>query len=120
MEVDFVVYGPQGLWGLEVKNTRTVRPSDLRGLKAFRDEYPESRVALLYRGQERILRDGILCLPCADFLGKLYPDRALEEACQQKRVKSLTSVSMESPTREDCKEKQIGEHRTMEGGKGGI
>ena len=82
VEVDFVIYGTQGLCGLEVKNTRTVRPSDLRGLKAFRDEYSESRVALLYRGKERILRDGILCLPCADFLGKLYPDRALEEACR--------------------------------------
>ncbi|MFA4837481.1 MAG: AAA family ATPase [Dehalococcoidia bacterium] len=80
VEVDFVVYGPQGLWGIEVKNTGTVRPSDLRGLKAFRDEYPESRVALLYRGQERILRDEILCLPIADFLSRLYPNRSIEEA----------------------------------------
>ena len=81
VEVDFVVYNSQELWGLEVKNTGSVTPSDLRGLKAFRDEYPEGRVALLYRGKERILRDGILCLPCAEFLGKLYPDKTIEEAC---------------------------------------
>ena len=81
VEVDFVIYGPQGLWGLEVKNTRSLRPSDLRGLKAFRDEYPKSRVALLYRGKERILEDGILCLPCADFLRKLHPGRTIEDAC---------------------------------------
>lgn len=39
VEVDFVVYAPSGLWALEVKNTATIRPADLRGLKSFRDEY---------------------------------------------------------------------------------
>jgi predicted AAA+ superfamily ATPase len=82
VEVDFVVYGPGGIWGLEVKNTHTVRPADLRGLKSFRDEYPESRLLLLHRGNERFLRDGILCLPCADFLPRLRPGEPLETACQ--------------------------------------
>ncbi len=82
VEVDFVVYGHRHVWGLEVKNTRTVRPADLRGLKSFHDEYPESRTVLLYRGTERILRDGILCLPCTDFLLNLRPDKTLEEACR--------------------------------------
>lgn len=81
VEVDFVVYGPKELWGLEVKNTAHVMPADLRGLKAFRDEYPEAHVALLHRGRERMLRDGILCLPCGEFLGNLYPNRTIEEAC---------------------------------------
>ena len=31
VEIDFVVYGHRTLWGLEVKNSRTVRPDDLRG-----------------------------------------------------------------------------------------
>jgi predicted AAA+ superfamily ATPase len=84
VEVDFVIYGPQGLWGIEVKNTRSVRPSDLRGLKAFRDEYPESRQVFLYRGQEKMLREGILCLPCADFLANLRPDSGIEEAMVRK------------------------------------
>lgn len=82
VEVDFVVYGHRTVWCLEVKNTRTVRPADLRGLKSFRDEYPESRAVLLYRGTERILHDGILCLPCSDFLLNLHPDRTIEEACR--------------------------------------
>ncbi|MFO8101405.1 MAG: AAA family ATPase [Dehalococcoidia bacterium] len=81
VEVDFVVYSPRALWGLEVKNTASVTPADLRGLKAFRDEYPEGRVVLLYRGKERMIHNGILCLPCAEFLGKLYPDKTIEEAC---------------------------------------
>ena len=82
VEVDFVVYGPAGLWALEVKNTAMIRPADLRGLKSFRDEYPESSVILLYRGRERMLRDGILCLPCSDFLLRLLPDKTIDDACR--------------------------------------
>jgi uncharacterized protein len=82
VEVDFVVYGPLGLWAMEVKNTATIRPADLRGLKSFRDEYPASRTILLYRGRERILREGILCLPCSDFLLHLFPDKSLDDACR--------------------------------------
>ena len=39
-EVDFVVYGHRGFWGIEVKNSTKVFPKDLRGIKAFREEYP--------------------------------------------------------------------------------
>lgn len=73
-EVDFVLYGPSGLYALEVKNSRRVERKDLRGLKAFRDDYPESRVALLYRGGDRLLMEDIPCLPCAEFLENLRPD----------------------------------------------
>ncbi|HUG02212.1 MAG TPA: AAA family ATPase, partial [Longimicrobiales bacterium] len=40
VEVDFVVYGPDGFWAVEVKNTNRVRPGDLRGLQTFREDYP--------------------------------------------------------------------------------
>lgn len=79
VEVDFVVYGPDGLWAIEVKNTRRIRPDDLRGLRAFKEEYPQSKPFLLYRGKDRILAEGVLCLPCEDFLIKLRPDQALDE-----------------------------------------
>jgi predicted AAA+ superfamily ATPase len=82
VEIDFVVYGPRGLWALEVKNTATIRPADLRGLKSFRDEYPESKAIFLYRGRERILRDEIHCIPCGDFLIQLLPDRTIDDACR--------------------------------------
>lgn len=73
VEVDFVVYGESGLYALEVKNAAQVRSGDLRGLKIFAEDYPESRRILLYRGKERILTDGILCLPCEEFLKALVP-----------------------------------------------
>ena len=78
VEVDFVVYGPDGLWALEVKNTRQVRPADLNGLLGFKEEYPKSRALLLYRGADRMVTKDIVCMPCSDFLVGLHPNRSLD------------------------------------------
>lgn len=75
VEVDFVVYGASGLWAIEVKNSTQVRPEDLRALASFGEDYPQSRRCLLYRGKDRFQRDGVLCLPCEEFLLGLVPDR---------------------------------------------
>lgn len=75
VEVDLVLYGPDGFWAFEIKNSSRVRPEDLRGLRAFSDDYPESKTILLYRGRERLKKDNILCLPCEDFLRSLHPSR---------------------------------------------
>ena len=76
-EVDFVVYGELGLQAFEVKNAARVHSSDLRGLRAFREDYPEAEAAVLYRGRERLRIDGIWCLPVQDFLRSVVPDRGL-------------------------------------------
>lgn len=76
-EVDFVVYGPSGFWAIEVKNTDRIRPADLRGLRAFASDYPEAQTALAYRGRERLVRDGIQCLPIAELLTALTPGKPL-------------------------------------------
>ena len=81
MEVDFVVYGAEGFWALEVKNTARVRPQDLRGLKSFRSDYPECATILLYRGTERLQVDGIWCLPGDEFLRRLEPGKGLTAWC---------------------------------------
>ena len=72
-EVDFVIYGKLGLWAVEVKNTAAVRGSDLRGLRAFCEDYPEGKPVYLYRGAERLVVDGVLCLPVDEFLRQLRP-----------------------------------------------
>jgi predicted AAA+ superfamily ATPase len=79
VEVDFIVYGPDGIWAIEVKNTGQVRPTDLRGLLSFREEYQEAEMLFLYRGKDRLRKSGVLCLPCSDFLLALQPNRALGE-----------------------------------------
>jgi predicted AAA+ superfamily ATPase len=67
-EVDFIVYGKNTFWAIEVKNSSTIHPSDLRSLKSFGQDYPEAKKYLLYRGTERLIRDDILIEPCSDFL----------------------------------------------------
>ena len=78
-ETDFVVYGEAGFWVFEVKNSRTAHRSDLRGLRAFLDDYPEAQAALLYRGADRLLVDDVLCLPVDEFLRGIVPNRPLLE-----------------------------------------
>ncbi len=72
-EVDFIIYGPEVFWALEVKNSSQVRDADLYSLGAFKEEYPECTAYYLYRGKERMMRKGILCLPVEEFLVKLNP-----------------------------------------------
>lgn len=79
VEVDFVLYGDDGFWAIEVKNARTVRPEDLRGIKAFREDYPEATTLLLYRGQRRLKKENTVCIPVEDFLADLDPERSLPE-----------------------------------------
>jgi predicted AAA+ superfamily ATPase len=74
LEVDLVLYGEDGLWAFEVKNSRNVHRVELRALREFKQDYPEARCLLLYRGSERLRIDGVLCLPCTEFLRGLRPD----------------------------------------------
>ena len=57
-EVDFILYGGAGFYAIEVKNSSSLRPSDLRGLRPFHQDYPESSPLLLYRGDEILERNG--------------------------------------------------------------
>lgn len=70
-EVDFVVYGANTFAAWEVKRSSRVHSTDLRALKAFRQDYPEAQIALLYQGQERLEIDGIAVIPCQTFLEQL-------------------------------------------------
>ncbi len=81
-EVDFVVYSPDEFLAIEVKNSGTVRDSDLRSLKIFVEEYPEATPILLYRGTERLRQHGIWCLPIEEFLLALHPVRSIHESAQ--------------------------------------
>ena len=76
-EVDFVVYGEEGLWAFEVQNSGAVRARDLRGLRAFLEDYPEAQARLLYRGDERLEIRGIRCEPCEAYLAGIRPGQPL-------------------------------------------
>lgn len=76
-EVDFVIYGKEGFWAIEVKNTQNIRRNDLRPLKTFHQDYPECNPLFVYRGDEKLLIDNILCVPCETFLKSIKPSQPL-------------------------------------------
>ena len=76
-EVDFVLYGPDVFWALEVKHAPRIRPADLRSLKSFAQDYPEAQVRLVYLGDERLQIDGVLCLPVTELLRGIVPGTPL-------------------------------------------
>ena len=80
VEVDFVLYGTTNFTAIEVTNSDRVRPADLRGLKAFTQDYPECTPLLLYRGADMLDIDGIPCRPVNSFLATLRPDAPLAGA----------------------------------------
>jgi predicted AAA+ superfamily ATPase len=72
-EVDFVLYGKDCFIAIEVKNGDAISRNDLSGLKSFKEDYPEAKLFLLYRGQRRLLQDEINCVPVQDFLLNILP-----------------------------------------------
>ena len=79
-EVDFVLYGDQAFWAIEVKSSKSVSGRDVKSLQAFKEDYPQAETCLLYGGKERLKIKGVLCLPCEDFLLKLSPGSSFPAA----------------------------------------
>jgi len=79
-EVDFVLYGDNVFYAIEVKNSRNVHSKMLRGLVEFKKDYPEAECLLCYRGKDRLRIRNILCIPVNEFLGALHPAKEFDEA----------------------------------------
>ena len=67
-EVDFVLYGPRGFFGIEVKRGRRYQPESLRGLASFKSDYPSAKTFLVYGGDRRFQEGFIQVWPLTDFL----------------------------------------------------
>lgn len=53
--------------------SRVAHHTDLRALKAFKEDDPEASTGLLYMGQEEIKIGDLLCLPYGTLIRKLNP-----------------------------------------------
>jgi hypothetical protein len=62
-----------------VKNGSVLHPNDFRGLETFREDYPEAKPLLLYRGKHKFTEKGILCYPIDEYLLKIHPGSPLPE-----------------------------------------
>ncbi len=57
VEVDFILYGRNGIKAFEVKRVSKITGDSLKGLKAFLKEYPKAQTFLIYGGS-RPMREG--------------------------------------------------------------
>ncbi len=71
LEVDFVVYGENGLIAFEIKRKRKISTKDLRGLRTFSNDYPMAKLYLLYGGEAPEYHDNITALPILEGLKRL-------------------------------------------------
>jgi predicted AAA+ superfamily ATPase len=70
-EVDFVSYGPLGLFAFEIKRGSIAREEDLKALRLFKKDYPMAKAFLLYGGTEQYREDGIEILGYEDGIRRM-------------------------------------------------
>jgi len=70
-EVDFVLYGENGLIAIEVKHSDKIRSKDLNGLRQFKSDYEISKCYVFYRGKTEENWDGIRVIPVTSALKDL-------------------------------------------------
>lgn len=63
VEIDFVAYGPRGILAFEVKSKGDIFPSDLTGLKTFKQDYPMAKCFMIYGGHEKKYFGDIEAIP---------------------------------------------------------
>lgn len=68
LEVDFVIYGPRGFFGIEVKRSANLGPDDIRGMLAFKQEYPEAECFFVAPTNYRDNYRGFPVIPAEEFL----------------------------------------------------
>ncbi len=63
-EVDFVLYGESGFFAFEIKRSSLYRDADVKGLMAFKRDYPKCNAFLIYGGNNVYhTQGGITVLP---------------------------------------------------------
>ncbi|PIP63201.1 ATPase [Candidatus Roizmanbacteria bacterium CG_4_9_14_3_um_filter_33_18] len=70
-EVDFILYGEKGIKAFEIKRTKKIKTSMLKGLKTFLKDYPEAKTFFLYWGERRMKEGEIEIIPLKEALSNL-------------------------------------------------
>lgn len=71
LEVDFILYGPKGFYAFEIKRTKTASQSDTKGLRAFKQDFPDAQLFLIYGGEQRLYLGDIEVWPMTEVLKAL-------------------------------------------------
>lgn len=62
-----------------MKNAKKLTASCFSGIKSFRDDYPQAKGLVLYRGEESFVRDDVRVMPFERFLKGLIPGKCILE-----------------------------------------
>jgi predicted AAA+ superfamily ATPase len=68
LDVDIVMYGPNGLIAIEVKRSNRIRGGELDGLKLFKKDYPVAKTYFVWGSDEEREIDDIKLIPLKMFL----------------------------------------------------
>lgn len=63
LEVDFVLYGPNGLLAIEIKRSANIQFKETRALREFKKDYPPAKCFVFYGGSTIIYQNDITVLP---------------------------------------------------------
>lgn len=70
-EVDLVLYGPKGLFALEVKSSSRLRKEDFKSLQLFKQDYPVAKTLLIYGGKEEKVIHGTQVISASNFFSDI-------------------------------------------------
>lgn len=71
VEVDFILYGNKGIKAFEIKRTKKVSSSMLKGLKTFMRDYPMAKGYFIYGGERRMRDGNIEIVPLKDIFSSI-------------------------------------------------
>lgn len=67
LEVDFILYGKNGLKAIEVKSSSRIRDQDLVGLLEFKKDYPQAKLYIIYGGTTEKQYKDVHWIPAESF-----------------------------------------------------
>jgi predicted AAA+ superfamily ATPase len=70
-EVDVVLETDGGVWAIEIKNGATIRPTELSGLRSFREDHPDARLVCVADIDRPFNVGDIECLPWRSFFDQV-------------------------------------------------
>lgn len=71
LEVDFILYGAQGLFAFEIKSKAYIERKDFSALRAFQKDYPMAKCFLVYQGEHVEQYEGQTAMPMKNALVQL-------------------------------------------------
>jgi len=88
LEIDFVLYGPNGLLAIEIKRSSNIQYKETRALREFKKDYPPAQCFVFYGGQVTLYQGHVTLIPVKE---------ALLALPQLLSISGLNATSPETP-----------------------